>query len=124
MQGSFFNQPDLKSAKPHRDMFQPYFSKASVHRIEHLIQEQETKFLNDLQKAAKEQRVLNLTLGFKALTADVIMTYSYQKTFGALDAPEFRFRPLLELEKFIFGRIIYDMGATGLKSDILQWRHS
>lgn len=86
-------------------MFVQYFSKTAVYRIEHLIHEQMVKFLNVIHKAAKGKRVLNMTMGFKALTADIVMYYCFQKTFGALDAPEFRFKPLLALEDFFSRRL-------------------
>lgn len=96
--GSFYVKPDHKTAKPHRVMFVQYFSETAVYRIEHLIHEQIVKFLDVIRGAAKEKRVLNMTVGFKALTSDIVMHYCYQKTFGTLDAPEFRFKPLLALE--------------------------
>lgn len=74
-------------------------------RIERLIQEQLIKFLNVIKNAAQENRVLNMTLGFKALTSDIAMYYCYQKTFGALDAPGFQFEPLLALDEFFGSRI-------------------
>lgn len=44
-----------------------------------------------------------MTLGFKCLTADIVMEYCYQETFGALDAPGFNFQLILDLEELIRG---------------------
>lgn len=80
-------------------MYQPYFSRAAIQRLEGSIHEKVNKFLDALQKAAKSSKNVDLTLGYKCLTADVIMGYSFQKTFGALDAPDFLFRPIQDLEQ-------------------------
>ena len=97
--GSFFNIHETKGAKPVKDMYQPYFSQAAIQRLEWLIQGKVDKFLNLLQSAAKSAQAVDLTLGYKCLTADVVMEYCYQKTFGALDAPEFQFQLIRDLEE-------------------------
>jgi cytochrome P450 len=97
--GSFFNVRETKEARPIKDMYQPYFSRAAIQRLEVLIHEKVNKFLDALQGAAKLSEAVDLTLGYKCLTADVVMGYCYQKTFGALDAPDFRFQLILDLEE-------------------------
>lgn len=96
--GSFFNVHDTKEAKPIKDMYQPYFSRAAIQRLEVLIHEKVNKFLSALQGAAESSEAVDLTLGYKCLTADVVMGYCYQKTFGALDSPGFRFQLIRDLE--------------------------
>jgi hypothetical protein len=97
--GSFFNVRETKEAKPIKDMYQPYFSRAAIQRLEGLIQGKVNKFLDALQGTAKSSEAVDLTLGYKCLTADVVMGYCYQKTFGALDAPHFRFQLIQDLEE-------------------------
>lgn len=80
-------------------MYQPYFSRAAIQRLESSIHEKAIKFLDVLRKAAKSSKTVDLTLGYKCLTAEVVMGYSFQKTFGALDAPDFCFRPIQDLEQ-------------------------
>jgi hypothetical protein len=96
--GSFFNVHGTKEAKPIKDMYQPYFSRAAIQRLEDLIHEKVNRFLNALQGAAESSEAVDLTLGYKCLTADVVMGYCYQKTFGALDSPGFRFQLIRDLE--------------------------
>ena len=84
-------------------MYQPYFSRAAIRRLEGSIQEKANKFFKALADAAKSSRVVDLTLGYKCLTADIVMGYCYQKTFGALDAPDFHFELLLDLEELFRG---------------------
>lgn len=97
--GSFFNVCDTKEAKAQKDLYLPYFSQAAIQRLEGSIHGKVNMFFNTLQRAANLSKVVDLTLGFKCLAADVVMEYSFQKTFGALDAPDFRFGPILDLEQ-------------------------
>lgn len=97
--GSFFNICDTRDAKARKDMYQPYFSRAAIQRLEGPIHEKVNKFLDTLQKASNLSKVVDLTLGYKCLTADVVMGYSFQKTFGALDAPDFCFGLIQDLEQ-------------------------
>lgn len=84
----------LQSAKERRDMFNPFFSKGAVRRVESLLHAKFTLFLSKLKSAALNNKVTNLSMAFKCLTADIIMDYCYQKDYGALDAPDFE-SPLL-----------------------------
>jgi hypothetical protein len=63
------------------------------------VQEKIAKFLNALDVAASAEKVIDMNLGFSCLAADVVMHYCYQKTFGALDAQDFQFRPILAIEE-------------------------
>jgi hypothetical protein len=99
IEASFFSIIDHKDAKVRKDMMAPYFSRAAILRLESLIQEKITKFLEVLSTAASSKKVVDLNLGFSCLAADVVMHYCYQKTFGALDAPDFQFRPIVTIEE-------------------------
>ncbi|MCJ1354666.1 MAG: hypothetical protein MMC33_004655 [Icmadophila ericetorum] len=99
-EGSHITIPDLKTAKQRKDMFQPYFSKAAIQRVEPLLKESTESFLKALRKATSEARMVDLTFGFRCLTADIIMDYCYQKPFGALAAPDFRFPLIVALDKY------------------------
>jgi hypothetical protein len=83
-------------------MLQPYFSKAAVIRSEPMILDKIEKFLGSLRKAADEGKVVDLSLGFSCLAADVTSQFSYQKSFGALDAPDFQFAPILAMHEFLY----------------------
>lgn len=98
---SLFCISDQKEAKVRKDMFAPYFSRAAISRLESLVQEKIYKFLNILDVATSAEKPIDLNLGFSCLTADVVMHYCYQKTFGALDAPDFRFRPIVAIEEVL-----------------------
>lgn len=98
--GSFFNKLSVKEAKPHRDMYFPYFSRAAVNKLEPILQEHVSKFLKRLGQAASDSRPVDLSLGFRCLTADSLMRYSYDRAFGALDAPDFKFPMIVAIESF------------------------
>ena len=82
-------------------MYQSSFSKAAIQRVESLIQGQITRFLDLLKQAAVDDKVVNLNHGYRCLTADVIMNYCYQKPFGAMDAPDFKFPLMLAFQDFL-----------------------
>ena len=97
---SLFNIRNRQDAKIRKDMFMPYFSKGAITRLEPQIQEKISKFLSKLQAMGESNKVADLTLAFPCLTADVVMQYCYQKTFGALDAKDFRFKAILQIEEY------------------------
>ena len=99
MDDSLFSLIDYKEAKIRKDMITPYFSRGAICQLEHLVEEKILKFLDKLKTAALEGKVVDLNHGFSCLTADVVMHYCYQKSFGALDAPDFEFLPILVIEK-------------------------
>ena len=98
--GSHIAIPDLKTAKQRKDMFQPYFSKAAIQRVEPLLKQAISKFLSIMKQAGREHRVVDLNFGYRCLTADMIMDYCYQKSFQALSAPDFRFPLIVALDRY------------------------
>ena len=81
-------------ATAHKSMFTPFFSPEAIRRAEPLIQDFVNIFMDKIHKAALLGSVVNLSQGFRCLTADIIMNYSFQSPLGALEAPSFEF-PLL-----------------------------
>ena len=67
-------------------MHAPLFSKEAVRRSEHLITDMLAKFLKMLSHHASEWRLVDLSLGFSCLAADVSMNYAFQRPINALDA--------------------------------------
>ena len=76
-----------------RNLFSSYFSRESLRRAEPHIQNLISKFFGILQAAASEDKgkTVNLSLGFRCLTSDVIMNFSFNKPLGALDSGDFEF---------------------------------
>jgi hypothetical protein len=98
--GAFYANPMVKlsllcilgtgEAKKRKDAFNPFFSKAAIRRVEFLCHAKLSQLLNLLEKAAENSTVVDIYRGFRCLTADVIMDYSYQRDFEALSAKDFR----------------------------------
>ena len=89
-------------------MLIPFFSPEAIRHVEPLVQDFVNKFMDKVNAAASTGNVVNLSRGFRCLTADVIMNYSFQRPLGALDAPGFSF-PLL-------------VNAIDSSTQIIQWR--
>ncbi|KAJ9602769.1 hypothetical protein H2200_012549 [Cladophialophora chaetospira] len=98
----FFNIGSSKVVKPYKDVYQPYFSKSSITRMEPLIHETLNTFLGKLDSASKEDgKVVDLTFGFRCLTSDTIMRYCFaDEGFQTLESKEFRSPLIVKLEQF------------------------
>jgi hypothetical protein len=94
---SLFNMTDRSAAKIRKDMFQPYFSKGAIQRLESMIKCKVQHFLKALGGASSGHKAMDMSLGFSCLTADVVTQYCNQKSLGALDAPDFQFRPIMQI---------------------------
>lgn len=58
--GSMFNIHETKLSKPHKDMYQPYFSRAAIQNLETEIHAHCAKFLGKLSGAAAQAKVVDL----------------------------------------------------------------
>ncbi|KAK6519335.1 hypothetical protein TWF281_003170 [Arthrobotrys megalospora] len=89
---------NIPEAHARRAAFQPYFSKPAVRKLEELIQSKVTFFLTRVQEIGTN---VDLTRGFRCLTADIITAYSYAASFDALSHPTFAPGWLLAFETLI-----------------------
>ena len=97
----FFTIPNSRDVKPWKDVYQPYFSKAAIGRLEPLIHAQLKTFLLKLTEAAATDRVVDLTFGFRSFASDIVMGYCFaDKGFKAIEKPDFRSPTLVALEEF------------------------
>ena len=65
-------------------MHSPLFSKEAIRRSEHLITDVLANFLNILPNYVLGERPVDLTLGFKCLTGDIAMNYTFQRPLNAI----------------------------------------
>lgn len=72
-----------------RNSLAPYFSKASVYRLEPTVQSVIDKLVSRLEGECGTGNVLNLIDAFTALTADIIVQYTFAKPYGFIDNPDF-----------------------------------
>jgi hypothetical protein len=79
----------------------PYFSKGAITRLEPLIHDRIRKFLAALDSAAVSDELVDLSMGFRSLTSDVVTSYMFaDKGFGLLDVKDFKSPILMALEEF------------------------
>ncbi|KAI0442185.1 cytochrome P450 [Xylaria telfairii] len=72
-----------------RAALNPYFSMASVTRLQPVIQERLNVMLKRMNDFKNTDQVLNLSYMFSALGADVVMIYSFARCDYKLETPDF-----------------------------------
>jgi cytochrome P450 len=80
-----------------RAALNPYFSKASVGRLESTIQSNIDSLCTRLQRYAGTGTPINISDAFTCLSADVIGSYTFGRSYGFLQHPDFmpRWRTLM-----------------------------
>ena len=95
MRGSLIAIPTTHAARHRKEAYARYFSKIAIQNIEPLIQSKLNRFLKLLREAANSDEYIDLCRGFRCLSAEIIMDYTYKEDFGALNS--FRFtHPVIE----------------------------
>ncbi|KAI9883757.1 MAG: hypothetical protein M1823_004458 [Watsoniomyces obsoletus] len=67
----------------------PFFSKRSVSRLEPIILSSVKQLCKRIQEFQETGEPLNLNRAFSALTIDIIMDYSFARSYNCLAAPDF-----------------------------------
>ena len=98
LNGSLNQILETKPAMARINMLSPYFSREAIRRAEPLISKCTVKFISVLSDAVASGEAVNLSFGFRCVTADTIMNHSFQKPLGALEAPGFEFPLILALD--------------------------
>ena len=71
-------------------MFQSYFSKASIQRLEPTIVAKVSRLVNLMCEAAAKNEIVDLAYAYRCLTIDNVADYCFGKSFGALEATNFK----------------------------------
>ena len=95
MRGSVITIPGTPAATKRRELYHHYFSKLAIRRADDMIQKKISLLVDVLRSMAKENRPVNLSRGYRCLTADIITEYAYQEDFGGLNSKEF-IHPVIE----------------------------
>ena len=95
LKGSLVAIPGTAAALKRRDAHNHHFSKLAIRRAEGLIQAKISQLVDQFRSIAKENRPVDLTLGYRCLTADIITEYIYKEDFGGLSSKDFR-HPVIE----------------------------
>jgi len=99
MEGSMWNKREPNAARIQRGTYLPFFSRQSIQQLEPLIQKQMLKFFEILESKPRSD-VIDMTMGYKCMTADVIMEYCFKKSLGFLDAEDFQPPLIVALDDF------------------------
>lgn len=102
-EGSHFNMTTLKAAKPRRDMFQPYLSKGAIDSVQGLLEKSIWRFIDILQEHVSEHKIVDLTLGYRCVTSDMMLAYSFEKPLFALADTNFEFPLAVRLSALLKG---------------------
>jgi len=84
-----FATVDHELHRKRRSALLPYFSMASVRRLQPVIQERIAVMLRRMTKFVDTDEVLNASCMFSALTNDVIYSYSFGRHNNLLESPNF-----------------------------------
>ncbi|MCJ1422744.1 hypothetical protein MMC29_000624 [Sticta canariensis] len=88
-QGSLLVIPGTTAAGKRREAYNHHFSKSAIRRAEDLMQGKVSRFIDILRSMAKGNRQVDLSRGYRCLTADTITEYVYQEDLGGLGSKEF-----------------------------------
>lgn len=66
-----------------------FFSKASVRRVEPIIQKNLDKLLVRLREFQRSSEPIPLNIAFTAFTSDIITEYSFGRSYNYLDSDDF-----------------------------------
>jgi len=97
---------DPKEARQRREAMGSYFSKASIRRLEPILLENIDKLVGRFEDSRDSGKSINASYAYRCLTADVITTYSYDKSFGALETPDLRPQFLIGFEEAVKSSVI------------------
>ncbi|KAF2193532.1 cytochrome P450 [Zopfia rhizophila CBS 207.26] len=103
--GSLESLTTLNQTKKRKEFLSPFFSKASINRVEPFLHRVKLiQFLDTLKDSAQANggkgSVIDFFLGFRCLTADTIMDYCFQQDLNALDEKDFQSKTV---EAFVAG---------------------
>jgi cytochrome P450 len=72
-----------------RAALSPYFSKASIRRLEPIIREIVSKLLKRMDSHQKSGEPLPMTVVYKAVTSDIINNYAFGKSGNCMDMEDY-----------------------------------
>lgn len=98
--GSMFSDPKRETALPRRTLLATEFNREAVRRAESRVTQCTARFLDKLGYYAEIGRPVDLTHGLMCLMCDGVMSFAYQKPYGALDAEDFNSDILMPVHEF------------------------
>ncbi|KAJ3513791.1 hypothetical protein NMY22_g14937 [Coprinellus aureogranulatus] len=86
---SLFGCTNISAARERASILRPLFSRKKVLQLESVIQEVVDRFIAVLSKKVGAPESVNLYRGFASITMEVITTYSFARSFGIVEYPDF-----------------------------------
>lgn len=105
-EGSHFSMPDTKSAKKRRSLLQPHLSDKAIKQIQPVLERSINQFSGILQKASDEGSGVDLSLGYRSVTIDMLLRYGFGRTLKSLDDGTFNCRVAEDMDDVLFGSLI------------------
>ncbi|KAG2417063.1 hypothetical protein HFD88_008280 [Aspergillus terreus] len=98
--------PDIKSAKKRQNLFQPHLSDRSIKQIQPVLEQSVNQFLRILQNASDCKPGVDLSLGYRSVTIDMLLRYGFGKSLESLDNGSFNFEVAEDMDDVLFGSLI------------------
>ncbi|OQE13535.1 hypothetical protein PENFLA_c046G02007 [Penicillium flavigenum] len=105
-EGSHFSKPDSKSARKRRNLLQPHLSDKSIKKIQPVLERSINQFSRILQNASDDESGVDLSLGYRSITIDMLLRYGFGKTLKTLDDGSFNCRVAEDMDDVLFGSLI------------------
>ena len=67
----------------------PFFSKASVAKLDPLIHSKVQKLCSQLEKHAGSGKPVSISMAFSCMTTDIVTEYAFTRTYNFLDSETF-----------------------------------
>ncbi|KAL5356312.1 cytochrome P450 [Aspergillus floccosus] len=98
--------PDTQSAKKRRNLFQPHLSDRSIKKIQPVLEQSIKQFSRIIQKASDEKIGVDLSLGYRSVTIDMLLRFGFGKTLRSLDDGSFNCQVAEDMDNVLFGSLI------------------
>ncbi len=72
-----------------RDALSPFFSKASVAKLDPLIQSKVRQLCSQMEKHAGSGKPVSISMAFSCMTTDVVTEFAFTRTYNFLDSESF-----------------------------------
>lgn len=96
---SFFGSPRYPEVKLRRGLLDPFFSKAAIVKVQHLVQERLDIFCDALKTQNISGRSSDLSLGFKCFSTDATSLYCFGNCFNQTAAHDFKAPLIIAMEQ-------------------------
>lgn len=113
LRGSLVYIPGTAAATKRRDTYSHHFSKSAIRRADDLIQSKISQLVDTFRAMANENQSIDLSRGYRCLTADILNEYVYHEDFGGISSEEFK-HPVIEASGELIGSVQWAKNFVGI----------